>query len=348
MARQTETATAAARIRAYARSRWRAFRTFESLIPSRSNASGRMTAAATRGPARAPRPASSAPAMSRNPWARSRRSYRSRSRSGPVTLSPRGEVGAPGQAPEARGRPDDDERLAHYAVDGDVAQSESRVVRVGPVVSEHEQLTGRHVPHGEALWPDVLGSLEIGLVQLPSVDVDVAVGPLLHAVTGEPDHSLDEVLVLRSGDAEPLGDPVEEPRDDSPVGLLPGIRVPEHDHVATPGRVQVVHDLVHENAVTGLEGRFHRLRRYVERLDEKGLDEQGEDKGDDDEGRQLLEEAERPLALPRLGLSSASGRLLRGLPGRRAALEPDGRVGVVAIFGRHGGLSAALVRPGWE
>src|SRR5919201_2456122 len=247
MARPTDTATAAGMIRSKQRSRWSGVSSFESLMPQRSKSSGRMTAAATRGPARAPRPASSAPAMSRNPWARSRRSYRSRSRSGPVTLSPRGEVGAPGQAPEARGRPDDDERLAHYAVDGDVAQSESRVVRVGPVVSEHEQLTGRHVPHGEALWPDVLGSLEIGLVQLPSVDVDVAVGPLLHGVAGEPDHSLDEVLVLGSGDAEPLGDPVEEPRDDPPIGLLPGIRVLEHDHVTAPRRVQVVHDLVHEH-----------------------------------------------------------------------------------------------------
>src|SRR5438034_4022559 len=50
-------------------------------MPWRSNPSGRITAAATSGPASAPRPASSAPAINRNPCARSRRSYLSSSRS---------------------------------------------------------------------------------------------------------------------------------------------------------------------------------------------------------------------------------------------------------------------------
>ena len=43
---------------------------FESVRPSRAKSAGRMTAAATTGPARGPRPASSTPATKRNPRAR--------------------------------------------------------------------------------------------------------------------------------------------------------------------------------------------------------------------------------------------------------------------------------------
>ena len=64
-------------MRAYAASRCGSLSSFESLMPSMSNPSGRITAAATSGPASAPRPASSAPATRVNPWAASSRSYRS-------------------------------------------------------------------------------------------------------------------------------------------------------------------------------------------------------------------------------------------------------------------------------
>ena len=62
------------KIRSYAVSRWPAVSSFESFTPSRSKSSGKITAAATSGPASAPRPASSAPAIRRNPWARRPRS----------------------------------------------------------------------------------------------------------------------------------------------------------------------------------------------------------------------------------------------------------------------------------
>src|SRR5919197_2321593 len=139
VARHTDTAIASPTIRRYARSRCSFVRTLESLTPSRSNGSGRITAAATRGPASAPRPASSAPAIRVNPWARSRRSYLSRSRSVKATRSPPGgEVCPPREPAEPRGGPDDDEGLAHHLVHRNEAQPEPRVVGVGPVVPQHE------------------------------------------------------------------------------------------------------------------------------------------------------------------------------------------------------------------
>src|SRR4029453_10135328 len=55
--RHTERATAWRTMRSKAASRWSAVSTFESLIPSRSNSAGRITAAAPSGPAHAPPPA---------------------------------------------------------------------------------------------------------------------------------------------------------------------------------------------------------------------------------------------------------------------------------------------------
>ena len=72
----TDQATALRVISAYNRSRCSAVSSLESLSPAicRDLASLRITAAATNGPAQAPRPASSAPATGSNPTRRSARS----------------------------------------------------------------------------------------------------------------------------------------------------------------------------------------------------------------------------------------------------------------------------------
>ena len=72
----TDQATALRVISAYSRSRCRAVSSLESLRPAicRALASLRMTAAATNGPAHAPRPASSAPATGSSPTRRRARS----------------------------------------------------------------------------------------------------------------------------------------------------------------------------------------------------------------------------------------------------------------------------------
>ena len=98
---------APATMRAYAASRWGSVSILESQMPSRSNPSGRITAAATSGPANAPRPASSAPAMRTKPCGASRRSYRRDQRSTVLSRS----------LPSRRG-PEDDERIADDVVDG--------------------------------------------------------------------------------------------------------------------------------------------------------------------------------------------------------------------------------------
>ena len=85
----------------------------------------------------------------------------------------------------------------------------------------------------------------------------------------------------------------------------------EHDDVAAVQVVEVVAQLVDEDPVTDLEGRLHRRRRDVERLEQEGLDDDRDDDRDDDQDRPLDEGA--------LGVAL---RLARGCTAGRGSGSP--------------------------
>ena len=92
-----------------------------------------------------------------------------------------------------------------------------------------------------------------------AVDQDVAV-LLADRLAGQADHPLDEILDRRV--------------DRFAVGAL---RRREHDDVAAVHLVQVVRELVDDDAVVRLERRDHRVGRDVERLEQERLHEQRDD-----------------------------------------------------------------------
>lgn len=101
----TPTARARATITSKSRVRSDAETCLESFTPARRQREGRMTAAATTGPARGPRPASSRPAIRRHPR---RRASNSNSSVGP-TMRPRDT--SIGRAPNSRGRRNTERQL---------------------------------------------------------------------------------------------------------------------------------------------------------------------------------------------------------------------------------------------
>ena len=162
-----------------------------------------------------------------------------------------------------------------------------------PGVAHHE-----HVTLGDHLGDHVAGfdpRLQVGLLQRDAVDVEGTVA-LLDGLAGQCHHPLDEVL-----------DPV--------VGLVG--RPLEHHEVAPVHVVELVAELVHEDAVVLGQGREHRLGGDVERLDQERLDHQGHGKGTDHDGNPLDGVAQLAQLVPvpvvgrgdQIGLCHHRGRL---------------------------------------
>src|SRR6266705_1039001 len=338
LARATEMARAAASIWAESSARRAGVRSLESAIPSMAWSAGRMTAAATRGPARAPRPASSAPATRPKPASRSR-SSKSAVASTSVAYCAKGAIGAPLRdlvwwsggiwagrwsvvAVEPAGaaeRPDADEGAAHDG--GAVDRAEDAGVLGVVAVVAHDVELARRDGDGPAVGGGARG--EVGLVDGGAVAVEPAAGAG-EPVARDPDDPLDEVAVGRRGDADGLAQADEEAGDG--VGLVHGdaaeLVVDEDDDVAVLGLPEAVGDLLDEDAVGDVEGGLHGAGGDVEGLDEERLEDDGEQDGEDDEDDGLAEDREGARGLVLLGARAWDG-------GARGVLA----VGVVAGAG---------------
>ena len=86
-------------------------------------------------------------------------------------------------------------------------------------------------------------------------------------------------LAERDGLAREPDDPLDQVGHGRPAAVL--VRRPaEDDDVAPVDAVEVVAQLVHQNAVADLEGGLHGARRDVEGLHDEGAQEQGGGQGD--------------------------------------------------------------------
>src|ERR671918_1123325 len=315
----TDHAIASRTILSYASSRWAAVRSFESFTPSRSNPSGRITAAAKSGPATPPRPASSTQAIRLNPCSRRPRSNRARSTApGPGVRATFASLTAlpPLMHPSRpRGRPDHHERTPDHLVDGDEPEAPAGVIRVSPVVAHHEQRVARDLNGAEVAHRHPRLAREVRLLERTTVDIHDGV-PDLERLAGKPDHPLDEVLVLGPGDPDALGQPVQEPADHAAVGTSPVLGIGEHDDVPA---FRLVQDLVDQDSIARFEDRLHRAGRNEERLDNEGLEQDRQREGKDDENGKLSQERQNGLAT---GWAPAR-RLVR----RLASLRRSGRPG---------------------
>src|SRR5690606_20529779 len=281
----TEYASARAVTWAYTRSRAAGVSSFESASSSISprRPGGSSTAAATNGPAHAPRPASSAPATWVNPRRRSARSSaysppsaRTTVRGGEsITPPARASVGYRrhrlprgvrhriegiryGQRCRPPGRPEQQERPSDHVVHVDGRpvrvpgdpEAFQRVAGGAAVVTHHPQPPFRHL-HLEGgrggRVDDAVGRVEVRLVQGLAVDDQPPLRIAAHQmVTADRDHPLDEVFV---------------PRVAAPLHR----RFKHHD--LTAARIpEVVHQFVDQDPVVEFERLLHRRRRYVERL----------------------------------------------------------------------------------
>src|SRR3954464_4116496 len=93
--------------------------------------------------------------------------------------------------------PDAHERAADQILALDRPE-EGRVLRVLPVVAEHVVVVGRDLLRSERARLHSVG--QVGLADLATVDVDLAVAPL-DRLAGQTDEALDEVLDLGRGRA---------------------------------------------------------------------------------------------------------------------------------------------------
>src|SRR5438093_8462354 len=251
--------------------------------------SGRSTTAPTAsGPAQAPTPTSSIPPTSSAPSSRSPRSNRTpRTRGvratrpfrtyvrlryvalGPIapnTIAPGGRCTPRSvKGAETRGGPDEDEGAADHGGPFDGAER-AGVAGVEAVVSHHEQLVRRHLVRSEVGERDGR-ILEVGLVELPAVDVDVA--PFdLHGLPVGGDKPLDEVP-FRGPEPQAVQDRVDEPSHGAPLRCRRRFlgRGDEDDDVASFGLREVIDELRDQDAVVFQQRVLHRLRRDEERLD---------------------------------------------------------------------------------
>ena len=185
---------------------------FESRMPSRSNPSGRITAAATSGPASAPRPASSTPATR----------VEALLSEGTLVAVHGGRSRSPDPSC-ARRRPDLHERLPDHLVDRHVAEPlrrrEPGVPGVEPVVAQHEQhaIGNRLGPVGAPYRSGASGRAR--RPRSPSTNSRPA--RISQVWPGSADHPLDEVLVLRLRHPDPFAEPVQEPAHDPAFGARP-------------------------------------------------------------------------------------------------------------------------------
>src|SRR5829696_3298719 len=289
------------------------------------------TAAVTSGPARDPRPASSAPAMKR----------RSKARSKAKSFRPRGRFLR--DADPFR-RPVGEERSTDDPILGDGAPG-AAVGGVPTVVAHHKKVIWRN--------PDLAGQVarfarfvrtNPRLVLAFAVDVDP---PLLHAqpVTGHPDDALDEVGVgalLRRELARCARSLLCALHRGVVVGAL---RRLEDDDVSALGVAEARRDPVDQHTLPDGQGGLHRLARDPERLDEELLDAQGESERHHDDDDEL---EERTLAI--LGASRAAGHWRR-LSGQRRGSGVVrlgrgfvGRVGLAGTLGVRIGRRSGVAR----
>src|SRR5215208_7595769 len=235
------------------------------------------TAAVTSGPARQPRPASSAPAMKR----------RSKERSKAKSFRPRGRFlrdADPFRRPVGEERSTDDPILGDGAPD-------TAVGGVPTVVAHHKKVTWRNpdLPRQVARFARFVRT-NPWLVLPFAVDVHPS-GLHAETVAGHPDDTLDEVRVgaLRRRDLARRARPL--------LGALHGcvvvgaVRRLEDEDVATLGIAEARRDPVDQNALPDGEGRLHRLARDPERLDEELLDPQREAESHHDDDDELDERA---------------------------------------------------------
>ena len=93
----------------------------------------------------------------------------------------------------------------------------------------------------------------------------------------------------------------------------------EHDDVAPVDVVEVVAQLVDEDAVADLERRHHRLRRDVERLEQERLDDERDHERGDDQDAPLDDGAVRVALRPRAARVARPVRCRRADPSPAAA-----------------------------
>src|SRR4051794_40970753 len=252
----------------------------ESLSARRSRTSRRVrrsrsrrTAAATIGPARQPRPASSAPATNRRP---SRRSCRNRRP--PVDMRRTGSEEADAVRRPVRGEGASDDPLAR---DG---SPESAVVGSPTVVTHHEVHTGGHRDGDREVAISVRTSREAreGLLLAHAVEDDVTVVDR-DPVARTRDDALDEVHAGSRRRRARAGLPVALRRA-ALVRLRAGRRM-EHGDVADVRRAEARPDPVHEDTLADLQRGDHRLRWDAVRLHQERLDPECETQryGDDDD-----------------------------------------------------------------
>src|SRR6478672_10432284 len=215
------------------------------------------TAAATSGPARQPRPASSAPATKRTPSARSWRNSRlpeerlRRARRREVALPVRSAAATSSEEADALGRPVGGEGLPDDPLLGDGAP-EPAVVGRATVVAHHEPVTGGN-RHGLGQVAALAAAARLGerlLLEL-AVEHDVPVADR-DLVARACDDALDEVHVrarLRLLQADLAGRRLAAA---ALVALLgAGGRVEDHD-VADRGIAEVRPDAVDQHALADL------------------------------------------------------------------------------------------------
>src|SRR3954471_1382507 len=292
----TLTRSAARSTHGHISSRWASVICLESCRPLRARRSAcerlswsMRTAAATSGPARQPRPASSAPATWRLPSPRSKANRRRLRASRRRWNFPFGAL----EPADAVWGPVGGKGLADDPVSGD-RSPETAVVTCPTVVAHHEVHVGwnldlfRHI----ALFAAAAG-VDVGLVALLDPVDDRVAAFDGQGVPRSGDDALDEVLVgLPLGRLRAWFALVRSAADDSAFGAVVGSgRRVEDDDVADLRVLEVVEEAVDENALADVERWLHRFRGDLVRLDDPGLDRQRQPQGQRNDDGQLNEPA---------------------------------------------------------
>src|SRR4051812_12299865 len=267
------------------------------------------TAAVTSGPARQPRPASSAPAMKR----------RSKARSKANSFRPRGRFL---RRADALGRPVREEGSADDPLLGDGAP-DTAVGGVATVVAHHKKVTWRNRDFARLVTRFARSvRTNEGFVLPLTVDVDPAF-PNGEVVPRHPDDALDEVRVgpflrrLLARRARTLSRTLDR------GVVVRALRGLEHEDVAAIGIAEARRHPVDEHALADIERRLHRLARNPERLDQELLDAERQAESDDDDDDELDKRALSVLVLA--GTAGVTGHRRRLSGHRRRSRR--GRVG---------------------
>src|SRR5580704_1231874 len=312
-------------------------RTSPGPIASRSNS----TAAATSGPARQPRPASSAPATNRTPSDRSNRNSRRAARSERLRRGGDAAPLVPAAAPfpadaplerleesDAVRRPVREERSADDPFARDWAPI-TTVLRIRAVVPHHEVVAGRNLDRfPEIARRNSAAGHGVGVLLLHAVADHMPIDNS-DGVAGEADHALDERLarLLRSRRIARLsGQPallsalvrVATHR----IREVGAVRRVEHDDVAKAG---IPGQAVGEDPLADIERRDHRRAGDAVRLDDERLDQERQRDRDRDREYQLDQALHRcaPVAGGREAATSGRSPYSCGEPLEKS--DPVGR-----------------------